>query len=342
LFLNESLVEQVSLASHRKQKIEEGTSIDIKEKTSFQGWAAEEIPPQTGKQVVVTGATGGLGYEIALGLAQRCADVVLAGRNEAKGREAAAKIRILAPKALVRFEKLDLADLASVAAFARRISVVGRPLDLLVNNAGVMALPARRVTADGFEMQLGTNYLGHFALTGLLLPLLRACRNPRVVQVSSLAHRFGQISFDNLHGERSYHPWAAYSQSKLATLMFARELQRRSNGRGWRLQSIAVHPGLAQTNLIANGPGSRSLLAVLNRSLGRFVSQSAADGAQPALFAAVSASAQPGGFYGPDGLFELAGRPAHAHVASRARDVEVARRLWEVSEELTGVHWPAE
>lgn len=291
---------------------------------------------------MVTGATGGLGYEIALGLAQRCADVVLAGRNQARGREAAAKIRILAPNALVRFEKLDLADLTSVAAFARRISAVGRPLDLLVNNAGVMALPTRRVTADRFEVQLGTNYLGHFALTGLLLPLLRACRHPRVVQVSSLAHRFGKISFDNLHGERSYHPWAAYSQSKLATLMFARELQRRSNARGWRLQSFAVHPGFAQTNLIANGPGSGSLLAMLNRTLGRIVSQSAADGAQPALFAAVSASALPGGFYGPDGMFELAGRPAHARVADRARDVEVARRLWEVSEELTGVRWPAE
>jgi NAD(P)-dependent dehydrogenase (short-subunit alcohol dehydrogenase family) len=159
------------------------------------------MPPQTGKQVVVTGATGGLGYEIALGLAQGCADVVVGGRNEAKGREAAAKIRALAPQALVRFEKLDLADLASVSAFARRIAAVGRPLDLLVNNAGVMALPVRRVTADGFEMQLGTNYLGHFALTGLLLPLLRASRHPRVVQVSSLAHRFGQIRFDNLHGE---------------------------------------------------------------------------------------------------------------------------------------------
>jgi len=342
LFLNERAVKQVSLASHRKQKIEEGTSIDTKAKTTLQGWSASEIPPQTGKQVVVTGATGGLGYEVALGLAQGCADVVLAGRNEAKGREAAAKIRDLAPKALVRFEQLDLGDLESVAAFARRVCTVGRPLDLLVNNAGVMALPVRRVTADGFEMQLGTNYLGHFALTGLLLPLLRASRNARVVQVSSLAHRFGQISFDNLHGERRYHPWAAYSQSKLATLLFARELQRRSDGRGWGLRSFAVHPGYAQTNLFANGLGRGGVLGLLHRSLGRMMSQSAADGARPALFAAVSESAQPGGFYGPDGLFELAGRPAHAHVAGRARDVEVARRLWEVSEELTGVRWPAE
>ncbi len=305
-------------------------------------WDADQIPPQAGKQVVVTGATGGLGYEIALALAQGCADVVVAARNEARGRETAAKIRVLAPRALVRFEKLDLAELVSVSAFARRISAVGRPLDLLINNAGVTGLPQRRITADGFEMQLGTNYLGHFALTGLLLPLLRASRHPRVVQVSSLAHRFGQIRFDNLNGERRYRPWEAYSQSKLATLMFARELQRRSNGRGWGLQSFAVHPGCAQTNLFANGRGHGSVLALLHRCLGRVVSQSAADGAQPALFAAVSDSAVPGGFYGPDGLFELSGRPAHAHVASRARDVAVARRLWEVSEDLTGVRWPAE
>jgi NAD(P)-dependent dehydrogenase (short-subunit alcohol dehydrogenase family) len=162
------------------------------------------------------------------------------------------------------------------------------------------------------------------------------------VQVSSLTHRFGQIRFDDLHGEQGYGPWSAYSQSKLATLLFARELQRRSNAHRWGLFSYAVHPGYAQTNLVANGLGARSVLALLHRSLGRMVSQSAADGAQPALFAASSASAQPGGFYGPDGLFELAGRPAHARVANRARDVAIAGRLWEVSEELTGVQWPAE
>ena len=290
--------------------------------------------------MVVTGATGGLGYEIALGLAQGCADVVVAGRNEAKGREAAAKIRVLAPKALVRFEKLDLADLASVSAFARRIAAVGRPLDLLVNNAGVMALPLRRVTADGFEMQLGTNYLGHFALTGLLLPLLRASRRPRVVQVSSLAHRFGQIRFDNLHGELSYRPWTAYSQSKLATLLFARELQRRSDKNGWGLLSSAVHPGYAQTSLFANGLGARSVFALLHRSLGRVVSQSAAEGAQPALFAAVSASAQPGGFYGPSGSLERSGPPGLARIGERARDLDASQRLWEVAEQLSGLYWP--
>lgn len=343
MFLNALAVSQASsLASHRKQKIEEGKSINIKDDLSKQGWCAVEIPPQTGKLVVVTGAASGLGYEIALALAQGCADVIVAGRNEARGREAAGRIRLLAPRALVRFEKLDLAELESVNAFARRLVTAGRPLDLLVNNAGVMALPKRRVTADGFEMQLGTNYLGHFALTGLLLPLLRLSRRPRVVQVSSLAHRFGKIHFDNLHGERKYRPWSAYSQSKLAALLFAGELQRRSDANGWGLLSSAVHPGYAQTNLVANGPGGRSVLSLLNRSVGRMVSQSAADGAQPALFAAVSASAQPGGFYGPGGLFELGGSPRVARASSQARDRAVARRLWQVAEELTGVVWPVE
>jgi NAD(P)-dependent dehydrogenase (short-subunit alcohol dehydrogenase family) len=161
--------------------------------TSPRKWPASDIPPLTGKLVVVTGATGGVGFEIALALAQGCADVIVAARNESKGREAAAKIRTLAPSSLVRLEKLDLAEQASVAAFARRMIRAGRPLDMLVNNAGVMALPKRQVTADGFEMQFATNYLGHFALTGLLLPLLRESRSPRVVQVSSLAHRLGKI-----------------------------------------------------------------------------------------------------------------------------------------------------
>jgi len=291
---------------------------------------------------VVTGAASGLGYEIALALAKGCADVIVAGRNEVKGLEAVGKIRTLAPDALIRFEKLDLANLESVAAFAGRLGTDGRPVDLLVNNAGVMALPERRITVDGFEMQLGTNYLGHFALTGLMLPWLRKSRSPRVVQVSSLAHRYGRICFDDLQGERRYRPWAAYFQSKLATLLFAGELQRRSDAQGWGLLSSAVHPGFAQTGLFANGLGARNLLSRLSRSLGRVVSQSAADGALPALFAAASEDAQPGGFYGPGGLLEFAGPPVAAHISRRARDQAVARKLWQVSEELTGVHYAAD
>jgi NAD(P)-dependent dehydrogenase (short-subunit alcohol dehydrogenase family) len=299
------------------------------------------MPPQTGRLAVVTGATGGLGYETALGLAQGCADVIVAGRNEAKGRGAADKIRSLAPKSLVRFEKLDLADLRSVSAFAARLAAAGRPIDMLVNNAGVMALPVRELTVDSFEMQFGINHLGHFALTGQLLPLLRMSRAPRVVQVSSLAYRLGKIRFEDIHGEHRYRPWEFYAQSKLAGLLFAGELQRRSDAQGWGLLSTAVHPGYARTDLVANGPGGRSAIALLNGSLGRIFSQSAADGAQPALFAASSPGAQPGGFYGPGGLFGIAGAPVAAFVSERARDLDVAGRLWQVSEQMTGVQWAA-
>jgi NAD(P)-dependent dehydrogenase (short-subunit alcohol dehydrogenase family) len=306
---------------------------------SLEDWIAGSMPPQTGRLAVVTGGTSGLGFEIALSLAKGGADVVVAGPDEAQGRAAAAKIRAVAPIALVRFEKLDLADLASTSAFADRLVTGGHPVDLLINNAGVMALPERRLTADGFEMQFGTNYLGHFALTGQLLPLLRQSVSARVVQVSSLAHRFGQIHFGDLQGERHYGPWSAYCQSKLALLLFARELQWQSDARGWGLLSCAVHPGYARTDLFDNGPGAKSLLARLNRSVGRLLSQSAADGALPALFAASSASAEPGGFYGPGGLFELTGSPAAAHVSERALDPAVAQRLWKVSQQLTGVKW---
>jgi NAD(P)-dependent dehydrogenase (short-subunit alcohol dehydrogenase family) len=241
----------------------------------------------------------------------------------------------------VRFEKLDLADQSSVDAFAARVAAEGRPLDLLVHNAGVLALPFRKLTIDGFELQWATNYLGHFALAGRLLPLLRKSRQPRVVQLSSMVYRYGRISFDNLQGERSYKPWAAYCQSKLAMLMFSRELQVRSDAHGWGLHSTAVHPGYARTNLLANGPGRRSAIGLLGRSVGLVLSQSAADGAQPALFAATSREAKPAGFYGPGGLLGMAGPPATLFVSKIARDESVARKLWQVSEDSTGVRWSA-
>jgi NAD(P)-dependent dehydrogenase (short-subunit alcohol dehydrogenase family) len=322
-----------------KQEIEEDTEINIQEQMSLEGWSATKMPAQTGRLAVVTGATGGLGYETALGLARGCADVIIAGRNEAKGRGAADKIRSLAPKSLVRFEKLDLADLRSVSAFAARLAAAGRPVDMLINNAGVMALPVRELTVDSFEMQFGTNHLGHFALTAQLLPLLRVSKAPRVVQVSSLAYRVGKIRFEDIHSAHSYGPWESYAQSKLAGVLFAGELQRRSDENGWSLVSTAVHPGYARTDLVANGPGARSAIALVSRSLGRIVSQSAASGAQPALFAASSPGAQPGGFYGPGGLFGIAGAPVAALLSERGRDMDVARKLWHVSEEMTGVEW---
>jgi NAD(P)-dependent dehydrogenase (short-subunit alcohol dehydrogenase family) len=214
-----------------------------------------------------------------------------------------------------------------------------QPLDLLINNAGVMDLPGRRLTEDGFEMQLGTNHLSHFALTGVLLPvLLRA--EARVVNISSLAHRGGKIDFDNLQAERKYRSWPAYQQSKLANLLFTFELQRRSDSGGWGLMSNAAHPGYARTDLIPNGPGTGGLKGAGARLVGSFMSHSAAAGALPTLFAATSPTATPMGYYGPNGFYELKGAVAPAKVLPQAKDETVARKLWEVSERLTGVKWP--
>jgi NAD(P)-dependent dehydrogenase (short-subunit alcohol dehydrogenase family) len=303
-------------------------------------WTANDVRPQAGRLAVVTG-TGGLGYETALVLAQHGAEVILAGRNERKGREAIRRIAALAPEAVVRFELLDLADIASVTAFSNRLLAQDRPIDLLINNAGVMTPSYRRTTADGFELQFGTNYLGHFALTAHLLPLLKRGSAPRVVEVSSGAHRLGgAIHFDDLQWERKYKPWGAYAQSKLAMLMFALELQRRSDATGWGLMSNAAHPGYARTDLIANGPGDDALATKINKLLVRpFLSQSAADGALPVLLAATSPEAKGGGYYGPTGLFELIGAPGPAVIGSHAKDLGVAKKLWEISEDLTGARW---
>jgi NAD(P)-dependent dehydrogenase (short-subunit alcohol dehydrogenase family) len=205
-------------------------------------------------------------------------------------------------------------------------------LDLLINNAGVMALPRRQTTADGFEMQFGTNYLGHFVLTARLMPLLRRTSGPRVVNVSSLAHRAAFIDFDDLQGTRVYSPWKAYGQSKLAMPMFALELQRRSDATGWNLTSNAAHPGFARTGLFASGPGG--LLSLASDFAAPFFGQSATDGARPVLFAAPSLKAMKGAYYGPGGIGELRGAPAPALIMPQARDAATAARLWDVSEKL--------
>ncbi|MGY4401787.1 SDR family oxidoreductase [Bradyrhizobium sp. USDA 3315] len=301
------------------------------------GWSTADIPRQGGRTAVITGATGGLGYETALELARAGANVVLTGRNGAKGQDALARIRAQLPDAAVTYETLDLANLASVADFAGRFAATHTALDLLINNAAVMSLPKRQVTADEFEMQFGTNYLGHYALTALLLPQLRRGHQTRVVNLSSLAHRSGVINFDDLQARRSYAPWRAYCQSKLAMLMFALELQRRSAINGWGLMSNAAHPGYARTELIPNGPGTDSLSWRFGRYLQPIMSHSAAAGALPTLFAATSAAAQPGGYYGPNGFYELKGPPAPARIMPHARDAAVAERLWDISAALTGV-----
>jgi NAD(P)-dependent dehydrogenase (short-subunit alcohol dehydrogenase family) len=300
-------------------------------------WTTADIPPLAGKTAVITGATGGLGYETALALAGAGAVVVLTGRNDVKGRNAVQRIRDRFPGAKVSYETLDLANLASVADFAKRFAAAHASLDLLINNAGVMGLPQRQATADGFEMQFGTNYLGHYALTAHLLPLLRRGHQPRVVNLSSIAHRSGAINFDDLQSARSYAPWKAYQQSKLAMLMFALELQRRSDAAGWGLMSNAAHPGYARTDLIANGPGAKALLWQMSKFLQPFFSQSAAEGALPTLFAATSPQAQPAGYYGPNWFYELKGPPVPAKIMPQAKDLVAAARLWDVSAALTGI-----
>ncbi|WP_394790617.1 SDR family oxidoreductase [Rhodoferax sp.] len=301
-------------------------------------WKLKDMPAQTGKRAVVTGV-GGLGFETALALAGAGAEVILAGRNAHKGADAVAQIQRIHGHAKVRFGLLDLASLASVYTFADSLLEEARPVDILVNNAGVMTPPKRQTTADGFELQFGSNYLGHFALTARLLPLLCGGQGTRVVNLSSIAHRGAAIQFDDLQWEQRYKPWAAYGQSKLAMLMFALELQRRSEDEGWGLSSYAAHPGYARTSLIANGPGLDGILARLNLWAQPLVSHSAAQGALPTLFAAVDAQAKPASYYGPKGFYELKGPPAPAFIAKPALDAAVAADLWTASEQLTGAHW---
>jgi NAD(P)-dependent dehydrogenase (short-subunit alcohol dehydrogenase family) len=302
-------------------------------------WTSKDIPDLSGKLAIVTGATGGLGLETARELAAAGAEVVLAGRNPEKGAKAETAIREKTPHANVRFEQVDLASLASIAAFSDRLLAQGRPIDILINNAGVMALPKRQVTADGFEMQFGTNYLSHFALTGRLLPLLIAGK-ARVVQLSSMAHRGGRIRLDDLNYEHAYKPWPVYQQSKLAMLMFAIELDRRSQAQGWGLTSVAAHPGFARTDLIANGPaasGTGGLLLAVGSLLQPFVSHSAADGALPTVMAATLPTAKGGDYYGPQRAMEMKGPPGPAEIKPQAKDTDVAARLWTASEQMTGV-----
>jgi NAD(P)-dependent dehydrogenase (short-subunit alcohol dehydrogenase family) len=303
-------------------------------------WTTADIPSQAGKRALVTGATGGLGYETSLELARAGAEVILTGRSDAKGRTALERIRREVPAAHIRFESIDLASLASVSRATERLREEGPAIDVLVNNAGVMMLPKHEKTADGFERQFGTNYLGHFALTAHLLPLLQKSAAPRVVNLSSIAHRRGKISFDNLHGERAYKAWPAYEQSKLAMLIFALELQRRSDANGWRIMSNAAHPGFARTDLIANGPGETGVLALVSRAMKPFLSHSAAEGALPTLLAATSSEARAAAYYGPKDFQELIGAPSEARIYPQAKDMAVAAKLWDGSVKLTGVSWP--
>lgn len=297
-------------------------------------WTAADIPDLRGRTAVVTG-TGGLGLETALALAKAGCDVTIAGRNPEKGVEAVSHIKHAVPGAIVGFGKLDLANLSSVTSFAQQMENGKQSLDLLVNNAGVMLTPKRQETKDRFELQLGTNYLGHFALTARLKPLLSKGKDARVVALSSLAANGGRIDFDDINAEKSYRPLAGYSQSKLACLMFALELDSRSRAGGWRFSGMAAHPGVARTELVHNTLGRRSWEGLARTFLG-FLLQPASQGALPSLYAATSAHAVGGGYYGPDRLRETRGHPHPARIPAQALDPVARQRLWEISERMTG------
>lgn len=297
-------------------------------------WTTSQIPFQRGRTAVITG-TGGLGFENALALAQAGANVIIAGRNKEKGTVAVTRILDVAPRADIRFEVVDLASLASIAHFAARLNAELSGLDILINNAAVMSPPQRKTTKDGFELQLGTNYLGHFALTAQLLPLLIKGVYPRVVTLSSIAARNGVIDFNDLQFEWGYKPMQAYAQSKLACLMFALELQRRSDAAGWGVASIPAHPGISRTDLIPNGAGDSSAAGLVRKHLW-FLFQPAAQGALPALYAATAPDALGGVYYGPNGVGEMRGFPTVAKLPKQALDATVQARLWAVSQQLTG------
>ena len=297
-------------------------------------WRLEQIPDQSGRTAVVTGANSGLGLETSRELARAGARVVMACRNTVKGETAAAEISKDVADAQLQVAELDLSDLASVRQFASGLDATA--FDLLINNAGIMMTPEEK-TADGFELQIGTNHLGHFALTGLLLARLGKGADPRVVTLSSIEHKGGHIHLDDLDLENGYAPRKAYQQSKLANASFGLELDRRLRAASSPIKSVLAHPGYSDTNLQSTGPTGpmKAILAVSNKLL----AQGAAEGAHPTLYAATAPDVEGGDYYGPDGFQEMRGRPTKVRVIAEGRDPEMARALWELSEERTGVSY---
>ncbi len=303
-------------------------------------WTADDMPDLYGHTIVVTGGNSGIGYEAALAFARKHADVILACRDLGKARTAAAQIAATSRDAEVDVMELDLSNLASVRGFSDAFHLKYSALDVLCNNAGVMAIPYRQ-TADGFEMQFGTNHLGHFALTGLLLDRLLATEGARVVNVASGAHRMGSIRFDDLQWKNGYRKWRAYGQSKLANLLFTLELQRKLDAAGKKLLCVACHPGYAATNLQAVGPkmSGSSVMEYLSEAGNRLLAQSAAMGALPTEYAAAAPDVHGGDYIGPDGMGEMWGHPVRVGRSAAAQDAAAASRLWEISEQLTNVHY---
>ncbi|MDX1883535.1 SDR family NAD(P)-dependent oxidoreductase [Mycolicibacterium sp. 120270] len=295
-------------------------------------WTADDVGDQSGRVAIVTGANSGLGYDTAAVLADKGAHVVLAVRNLDKGKEAVDRIKAASPNAVVTLQELDLSSLDSVGKAAEELRAAHPRIDLLINNAGVMYVPTRETTKDGFEMQFGTNHLGHFALTGLLLDRLTSVDGSRVVTVSSVGHRIlARIHFDDPHLERKYNRVEAYGQSKLANLMFTYELQRRLKARGLPTEALAAHPGFSDTELM------RYLPDFIPDFMWKIATQPADKGALPTLRAATDPTAHGGQYYGPDGIGEVKGNPKVVASSAQSRDEELQRRLWSLSEELTGV-----
>lgn len=297
-------------------------------------WSLADMPSQEGRIFLVTGGTSGIGYESAKALAAAGAHVVIAARNSQRGEEAIANIRQETPDANVHFESFDLGDLASVRALSEQLKTSLPHLDGLINNAGIMGLPERSTSVDGYEMQFAVNYLGHFALTAELLPLLQKADAPRVITLSSIASHRGSVNFEDLQFTQDYEPMTAYAQSKLACLMFSLELQRRSDAAGWGIQSIASHPGVSRTNLQVNN-------GFIRRNVMRFVLQPAARGALPTLYAATAPEARGGAYYGPTGIRELRGPLGYAEVPEAATDARAVALLWTVSEAISDTRYPS-
>ena len=303
-------------------------------------WTIDDIPDQSGRVVLVTGANSGLGFQTARALARRGARVLMGCRDATRAQRALDTIKDEQPACAAEIVPMDLASLASIRAAADDVRSRAGQLDILVNNAGVMAIP-RRETADGFEMQFGTNHLGHFALTGLLLSRLFETPGSRVVTVSSNGHKMGWMRFGDLQGEKRYWRWPAYAQTKLANLLFAYELQRRLEASGAKTISVAAHPGYAATNLAAVGPemSGNKLMGRITRLGDRLVAQSDLQGALPQLYAATAPDVKGGEYFGPDGIGEFRGGPKRTRSTRRSHDRDAARRLWEISEDLTGVRY---
>jgi NAD(P)-dependent dehydrogenase (short-subunit alcohol dehydrogenase family) len=306
------------------------TPEDDPEAVPAPGWTAADIPALAGRTVIVTGGNSGLGFQTSRELARHGAHVILTARDADKGAEAVEAIRTEQPDASVETRMVDLADLDTVTAFAATVDKV----DILINNAGVM-MPPHTLSAQGYELQLAVNHLGHFALTALLLDLLKDGTDPRVVTVSSYLHKRGRMYFHDLHGEHKYSPTAHYAQSKLANVVFGLELHRRLRTNGFSVASVLAHPGYAATNLQSSGPSGMTKL-VLQVS-NRLMAQDATMGALPQLYAATHPDIESGQFVGPNGRREQKGYPTLVEPLEAARDRELAKRLWDISEELTGI-----